>query len=184
MMSQANLDIQIRRPHRPFGVSLAIVLTVLLFTVIPLLQIGQLLLIRQHIYESLMEDGVQPIGVGGEIQGVSEITLIVRGLFAAIVFVIAVFAWRGRPSVSRLLLVLVVFVITGLRFIEIVTQSLARTDFQTGFTSFDSLIRVLAAGQFFASLAVLVYVTWYMNRGPARAFYRGYYLPDDTQTLT
>jgi hypothetical protein len=28
------------------------------------------------------------------------------------------------------------------------------------------------------SALVSFYVVWYLNRGPARAFYRGYYLPD------
>lgn len=179
-MVPAKQDLNDARPHRPFGVSLAIVFTALLFTIIPLLQVGELLLIRQRIYDSLMDSGIQPIGVGGEIEGVSDTTLIVRGIFAIIVFVIAVFAWRGRPAVSRLMLVLAVFLMTGLRFIEIVTNSLTQPDFQGGFTSFDSVFRVLSAGQFFASLVVLLYVAWYMNRGPARAFYRGYYLPEDT----
>jgi hypothetical protein len=183
MVEQAQ-SIRLSRPRRPLGVSLAIAFAVLLFTVIPLLQLGEVLLIRQHIYGSLTDSGIQPIGVGGEILGVSENTLALRGCVAVAFFVVSILAWRGRPTVTRILFVIGVLGLTGLHFAEILTRSLQQPDFEGGFTSLDSLLRALAAGQFFANLLVLLYVIWYMNRGPARAFYRGYYLPEDTLTKT
>jgi hypothetical protein len=41
----------------------------------------------------------------------------------------------------------------------------------------DALERVLRDSYFVLGGGVMLYTLWYMNRGPARAFYRGYYLP-------
>jgi hypothetical protein len=167
------------RPPRPFGVSLAIIFTILLFTVIPLLQVGELFIIRQRIYSALIEDGLQPIALGGGISGVSDSTLFLRGTFALTFLIIAIFAWRGRPPAIRRILIAAVLLLTAIRLIEIIAQATQQPNLESGFNSFDSILQVLAAGQFFADLLLLLYVAWYMNRASARAFFRGYYLPEE-----
>jgi hypothetical protein len=48
---------------------------------------------------------------------------------------------------------------------------------QAGLTSGDAFFSALDTGRIVIGVLVFLYVYWYMNRAPARAYYRGYYLP-------
>ena len=56
-------------------------------------------------------------------------------------------------------------------------------DLSQGFDSGASIAQTLLSGRLLFSFLVALYVVWYMNRGPARAFYRGYYLQRPDATL-
>jgi len=167
------------RPGRPFGVTLAIIASACLFSILPLLQIGIILMVRQHFLNMDFQDsGLDLIAMGGDFLGVSESSLLLQ-LFLGLGFlVIAILAWRGRPSSVRFALIGAVFVLTALKLVSVVAPFFTTPDFQAGTSSLDGIMRSLGTGQLILEVLVLLYVVWYMNRGPARAFYRGYYLPE------
>jgi hypothetical protein len=167
------------RPGRPLGVSLAIIASLLVFTISPLLQVGLLFVVRQHfVDQSLPSIEGEPVVSGGDIIGIPASTLIIQAALAVIFLAAAVFAWRGRPSRMRFVLIVLVIIYTGIKFATIISASMAQQNLQVGVSSLDSIMQSVSAGEFVTEFLVMLYVVWYMNRGPARAFYRGYYLPD------
>ena len=173
-----------KRPGRPFGVSLAIVASTFLYTLLPLLQIGTILLVRQHFLNIQFGDEVpNPIAMGGDFLGVPESNLILQGALSLGFLMIAILAWRGRPSIIGFVLVVAVFGLTLVKLFSIVLQTATDQGIQAGFSSLDSVMQSLATGQLTVEVLVMLYVIWYINRGPARAFYRGYYLPEPSGSV-
>lgn len=165
------------KPGRPLGVSLAIIASTVLFAILPLLQVAMVLLVRRHFMNLSFEEGFEPVITGGDYLGVPESSLILQAVLGITFLVITVLAWRGRPPIMRLLLIAAVAIFTLIKFISIVAQYMAIQDPQTA-SSFDAISRSLGTSQVVLELLVTLYVIWYMNRAPARAFYRGYYLPE------
>ncbi|MBZ0283482.1 MAG: hypothetical protein K8L97_22290 [Anaerolineae bacterium] len=165
------------RPLRPLGVSLAVVASAFLFSILPLLQVALLLAVRGHFTSiEFAEDVPQPILTGGDILGISWESVVFQGVVAFVFLIIAIMAWRGKPSFMRLLIVGAVVALTAIKLITIVSQQLAAQNLAVGASSLDSILNSISTGQFVIEILVMLYVIWYMNRGPARAFYRGYYL--------
>jgi hypothetical protein len=171
------------RPGRPLGVSLAIFASVLLFSVIPLLQVGMILLVERQIQRAnpvipFSEEGdLDPIATGGDFRGgVADERLILQIALGIAFLIVAVFAWRGRPAQIRFIFVGAVLLLTGITMI--LTFLPATTGGGLSGGSLDDLINSVLCRPMAISLLVALYVVWYLNRGPARAFYRGYYLPD------
>ncbi|GIL12201.1 MAG: hypothetical protein BroJett038_09210 [Chloroflexota bacterium] len=167
------------RPGRPLGVSLAIIASALVFSLLPLLQVGMVLTIRQVRLNSLNQDLSEdvPAFSGADlIGGISETELLVQGILGLGFLGLAVLAWRGRPPALRFMLVGAVVLLTGIKLAAIIAQSLAQQNLQIGMSSADSIFQSLSVGQLAVEFLVMLYVVWYMNRGPARAFFRGYYL--------
>jgi len=169
------------RPGRPFGVSLAIFVSVLLFSIVPLLQVGLILSVRQHFLNmDFQGSGLDMIAIGGDLLGVPESSLILQTALSLVFLLIAVFAWRGKPPLIRFVVMAAVIALTAIKLVSILAPLFIPQSPQIGASSADGLISSLGIGQFIIELLVLLYVVWYMNRGPARAFYRGYYLTEST----
>jgi hypothetical protein len=169
----------VERPGRPFGVSLAIIASTFLFTLLPLLQVAAVLLVQRHFLNMQFEEyGLDPVAMGGDFLGVPQSSVFIQTVLSLIFLMIAVQAWRGRPEAIRFIIVAAVFGLTAIKFISLIAQALSQPDPQAGFSSLDSVIQSLGVGQLVIETLVVLYVAWYMNRGPARAFYRGYYLSD------
>jgi hypothetical protein len=172
----------VSHPPRPLGVSLAILAGVVLFTLLPLMQVCLLLNVQQHFLsfpERLPDDpeAVQPLASGVDILGgINSTTFVVQGITAIIFLVIAVFAWRGRPSYIRWVMVLVIPGITVFKFLYQAATT-AQYNLSQGISSGDSLLGAFNNIQFVMEFLVMLYVAWYMNRAAARAFYRGSYAP-------
>jgi hypothetical protein len=170
-----------QRPGRPLGVTLAIFASVMLFTVFPLIIVAMVLIVASHF--SRIDFGEMEIyASGGDFLGVSPVGLVVQTVVAILFFVIAIFAWRGRPSYMRYVMAIAVILLTLFSLGVTIIQSSANQSFAQGTSSLDSLLGSVSCGQFVLSTLVSFYVIWYLNRGPARAFYRGYYLPDPNTT--
>jgi hypothetical protein len=166
-----------QKPGRPFGLSLAIILCVVYFSLLPLIYAVWLTWLRwrfdpARFAEPFMTEGGEVLsGVGG----LPEVNLI-QVTIAVIFLVIAFFAWRGRPSSMRFVLM---FSIIGITLYNLaVTLSIPPQTPETGFDSSAQLNATLATFQVISGLLIVLYVLWYINRAPARAFYRGYYLPE------
>jgi hypothetical protein len=167
-----------QRPPRPFGVTLAIIASLILFTCFPLMEVGILLSVRLHFSNmTLPSDGPQPIAMGLDFLGIPDSKLFLQAMIAIIFFIIAFLAWRGRRPFMRYVLMLACAGLTLFSILSAVLGQLSQPNLANGVSSLDSILNSLSLGQFVISLLVTFYVVWYLNRGPARAFYRGYYLP-------
>ena len=167
-----------QRPPRPFGVTLAIIASLLLFTAFPLMEVGMLLSVRLHFANLTLEGaGPQPFAMGADFLGIPDSKIFLQAIIALVFLVIAIFAWRGRPSFMRYVLIAACAGLTLFNILNVVVAQLSQQNLADGISSLDSILNSLSVGQFVISLLVTFYVVWYLNRGPARAFYRGYYLP-------
>lgn len=166
-----------QRPPRPFGVTLAIIASLILFTLFPLVEVGMLLSVRIHFANITFQDGgPQPFAMGADFLGIPDSTIFLQAIIALIFLVIAIFAWRGRPPYMRYVLMLACAGLTLFSIANVVIGQLSQQDFANGISSLDSVLNSLSLGEFVMGFLVTFYVVWYLNRGPARAFYRGYYL--------
>ncbi len=173
---------EIMRPVRTFGLSLAILASVMLFSLLPLMQVAMILLVRARLQMLSLDvpgeaDSVLPMASGGSFAGVADVNLIVQAVLGVVFLVIAFFAWRGRPGWIRFVTLGAVIALTAITILLSVASLYANPDLAAGIDSGEAIARVLLSGRLIVSVLVAFYVVWYMNRGPARAFYRGYYLP-------
>jgi len=161
-----------KQPVRTLGISLAIFLSLVLFTLIPLVQVFFTLYIRSQISESGVLVGGTADAIGGSlgIAAVSNAQLLLRGVPALLYVGVAAMAWRGTPPTARYALsgsvVLLWLYYRTLNFWS------SREFSAEGGVSSDVLLQWLRSVDFVISLLVVVYVVWYMNRAPARAFYQ------------
>ncbi len=166
-----------QRPPRPFGVTLAVIASVILFTLFPLAEVALLVSVRLHFANMTLEgDGPQPIAMGADFLGIPDSRIILQAVIAIVFLVIAIFAWRGRPPFMRYVLMLTCIGLTLYSILSVILGQLTEKSLEAGMSSLDSILNSISLGQFFISSMVTLYVVWYLNRGPARAFYRGYYL--------
>lgn len=170
------------KPGRTLGLSLAILASVMLFTIFPLIQVGMILLVRYRFQNASVNlpgegEAVAPIAVGSSFSGVADASLWIQAALGIIFLIIAVCAWRGRPSWIRFVMLAAVVVLTLVTIALSLAPLVTNPDLAQGMDSGAAIRGVLLSGRLLLSVLVAFYVVWYVNRGPARAFYRGYYLP-------
>lgn len=169
------------KPPRTLGISLAILASVMLFTILPLLQVAILLALRARLGEMSLalpnggESGA-PFAVGSEYEGIADASLWIQVVFGVVFLGIAALAWRGRPARIRFALVGAVILLTAFTIVTSAAPLMTSPDPSAGLDSGAALRDVLLSGRLIMSVLVAFYVVWYLNRAPARAFYRGYYL--------
>ncbi|MGB1288388.1 MAG: hypothetical protein ACPG7F_17775, partial [Aggregatilineales bacterium] len=164
-----------KKPQRPFGVSLAIAASILLFAVIPILVAGFLLYLSNFTYV----DGND--GMSG-IQFTNSLTVPLIGLITGgLIFItVSIWCWRGRVRITRFVFQGIVLIYGG-----ILSLSLMQTGrrFPGSVSSGDSFQNIVNNAYLVGCLLLVVYVLWFMNRWSARAFYRGYYTDYDLELL-
>jgi hypothetical protein len=170
----------VARPRRPLGVSLAIVLFVGLFAVIPMFQIVIRLLVQARLsalntVEVTMPNGevVQPLASGGYENLINPTAVLVQLAVCAWVVAVGVMAWRGKPRSARWLFTGTVLVFAALTLWVAVGRVLVSPSVAEGVSSADVVggwewVQVVGS-----SLLLPLYTVWYMNRAPARAFFGG-----------
>jgi hypothetical protein len=148
------------RVRRPLGLSLAILLTAIPYGLSPLLEVYFLKRLDATAKEAYILGGVD----------ISTWTWL-QGAIGGFVLIVCLLAWWGRPSQIRYLLVGVLLVLTLINLYRIVEAWSSVVDpingglVQTG-------MRDQLACQLPAMILAPPYVIWYINRAPARAFYR------------
>ncbi|MBC8170629.1 MAG: hypothetical protein H7X77_03120 [Anaerolineae bacterium] len=177
-------DELLKRPGRPLGLTLAILATAFIFSIVPLLRLGLDLLIMQH-FNSLTwpslpygEGEVEPIFSGGETHLVNLPELLLVSTLGTAFLIVAIFAWRGKPVWIRFILYWGVLCLDVIYTLLILRSILMPVSLEQGLTSIDGTLRSSQIGYLVMIILVSLYLLWYMNRAPARAFYRGYYLPE------
>lgn len=171
-----------KRPGRPLGLALAIIASILLFTILPLMQVAMILLVGQRIQSrplTIPGEGaaIEPLAVGGSFTGVNDMTLVIQVGLGLAFFATALLAWRGRPPAARYWFTAAVITLTALTILLTLQPLFAERAIDAGFDSGESISRSLLWSRLIFTILVPLYVLWYINRGPARAFFRGYYLP-------
>ena len=174
------------KPGRTVGLSLAILASAMLFAILPLTQVALVLGIRYKVQQASLPlpgevDPAIPMASGGDFTGVSDLNLAIQTVLAVIFLVIAVCAWIGRPRWIRLAMWVAVVILTLVTAALTIVPMLSSPDFSQGFDSGAGIAQTLLSGRLLVSLLLALYVVWYMNRGPARAYYRGYYLTDPNE---
>jgi cytochrome bd-type quinol oxidase subunit 2 len=176
------------KPGRPLGVSLAIAASVLLYFVAPLLQVGMILLVESHFerMQPVIEfegDEFEAI-TGGDFRGeITDDRLILQIVLGVAFLGLAAIAWRGKPSYIRFVFIGAVLFLTALTIGLSILPGAEASDADISGGSLDALAASLDCIQIGVSLLIPLYVIWYLNRGPARAFYRGYYLTEPARDM-
>lgn len=174
-----------RKPARPFGVTLAILLCVLFFSVIPLISVGSRVMIERHIAGNqtfMMPDGSTVDAVSGVDEGgaLDDGAVRVQIAVSVVFIVVAFFAWRGRSNVMRYLFMAAVI---GIALVLLYQNFVLFRDsgFEGGTGA--ALLGFVRNINILFLILLPAYVVWYLNRAPARAFYRGYYLKKELDWL-
>lgn len=165
--------------HRPLGVSLAIILCAILFAIVPLFELGGRLLIQARLaaiddIEITMPDGtvVQTLASGGY-EGLINSTALISQLVVCVwVLVVCVMAWRGRPRGIRWVFTATVVALAALTAYITLRSAVIVPSILEGVSSGDEVSSFQWVGALFSALLLPLYTVWYMNRAPARAFFR------------
>jgi len=151
------------RVYRPLGLSLAIMAAIVLFAIWPIVKFY----FGWRLNEGCFEETGACWGTSFAFDNFS----IFIGLLGLLVLISAVLAWRGRPKQMQYIFQAIVL----LTSLSLIFEALARTQGWIGGSvypsSADSLNRILT-NQIPFQLLVTLYILWYCNRAPARAFYR------------
>lgn len=173
------------RPPRTLGLVLAIATSVTMFSLIPLMQVAMVVAIQARVgavIATLPETGddggdLQAFASGGSFEGAEPLRLAAQTLLAVTFLAIAILAWRGRMRRIRLIYSSAVTLYSALTVALALGAVLTPADPRQGVDSGTEIARSLLVVQVLTTLLVMLYVLWYVNRAPARAFFRGYYLP-------
>jgi hypothetical protein len=170
-----------QKPGRPLGLSLAILVSVGLFSLLPFAQVIFVLSLRQQFQSMEFLPG------GGAIGGdllISDVNLIVPFVNGAFFLIVAIFAWRGKPHFARFAFIVGVIYLTLVTILLTAASLNTTPSIEQGMDSGAQFFGSLLTARAVISVLVALYVLWYVNRGPARAFYRGYYLLEPATETT
>jgi hypothetical protein len=163
------------------------VLGAVFYTVMPMLFVVFTVLLKLQFRRSGIVVGTQADSFGS--LGFSAITnweLVLWGGLGLSFMVLVVVAWRGRPTWGRFAYVgaVVVYPLLYLALAAFRLNVNQRAAEASGAIVMQpvTLTSLCGVGLITPVLATL-YVVWYMNRGPARAFYRGVYKSVDGEPI-
>lgn len=175
------MSVNSSRPGRPFGLSLAIVASALVFSVMPLIEVGFAFYLHQIVYG---DQGDEVLFSGLALQGFSVAYLMVRSLIALSFLAIVVLAWRGRPAWARGLFMLSVLLLGAVQIGAFLLPVLTSTPhLSAGIDSSQGAQELYAALLMGMIALTMLFSLWFGNRWSVRAYFRGYYTADDLQTM-
>jgi len=166
-----------QKPKRPFGVSLAIFTCFLIYVALPLIEVIFVVSVDNMMtFDGVGRSGLNVIGIekfGSQI--VWQIALAIG--FGLLIII----AWVGRPPIIRLIFSGAV----GLMgFVTVIAQIIPRlTSSPTVLDSSRDVNQPILTFYLIITILITLYSIWYLNRWAARAFYRGYYLPEDIEEM-
>jgi hypothetical protein len=173
------------KPKRPFGVTLAILMCILLFAILPSLTVFLHVTIQQHVQSNntfILPDGteINAVSGGDDDLKIDRTTLYQQTAISVVVIILAIFAWRGKPSWIRFVFIGIVFIISAILIYQ--NFLLFESNPLEGGTG-QTWIEFLSNSNILFLICLPIYVIWYFNRAPSRAFYRGYYLQEELDWL-
>lgn len=165
------------KPSRPFGVTLALITCFVMFVAVPLIEVAFVLSVDNMMtFDEVGRSGLNIIGM--EQMGSQ---MIFQSALAFGFCILIVMAWIGRPSHIRIIFSTAV---ASAGILTIVMQIIPRL--MASSTVMDSTRDVNQSVLIFylmTTIFITLYSVWYLNRWAARAFYRGYYLPEDIDEM-
>ncbi|MEP7285451.1 MAG: hypothetical protein ABI947_06760 [Chloroflexota bacterium] len=144
--------------YRPLGLLIAILATALIYGIGPLVPLAMVLIINLRGRNIIGAD------LGNLISGFNIV-------LAAVTLIVCVQAWIGRPRWSRWILIAIVWIASLSQLIGLVQPAKPSSTGIVG-TDFSQFSQPVYICQLMIYVLVPLYITWYMNRAPARAFYR------------
>jgi hypothetical protein len=156
------------RRFRPLGLSLAIIGTALLYGVVPLLWALPSFTLWLRSMQTGRNSALDGIA-GAAFQGGEIGTLTV--ILGVAILIATPFAWIGRPPRTRWLLIGLVWISTLLQLARIWGALSLNTGDGFAGGSLDQAIASVLTCQLPLIIVMPLYVTWYLNRAPARKFY-------------
>ena len=166
-----------QKPSRPFGVTLALITCFVMFVVLPVIEVAFVMGVDNMMtFDEVGRSGLNVIGIE---QFGSQ--MILQSASALGFCILIVMAWLGRPANIRLIFSAAV---ASLGILTIVSQIIPRL--MTSSTVLDSTRDFNQSVLIFyliMTIFITLYSVWYLNRWAARAFYRGYYLPEDIEEM-
>ena len=148
------------RAPRPLGLTLALVAMAALYGVVPLLEVYFLKRLDATADEAYLLGGVT-----------ITVWTWLQGAFGALVLVVCALAWWGRPPQIRFVLMALLLVLTAITLYRVVEAARTPADPIFGGQA-QSALRGYLRCQLPGLIVEPLYVLWYLNRAPARAFYR------------
>jgi len=146
-------------PRRPLGLTLALIATATLYGLLPLMEVYFLWRLNMTTSEAYILGGVD-ISAWNWLEGALGVVML--GVCAL--------AWRGKPPWIRRVLMALLILVTVANLYRIIEAWRDQVD-----PIFDGqaqeVLRNFLRCQFPALVIVPLYVLWYINRAPARAFY-------------
>jgi cytochrome bd-type quinol oxidase subunit 2 len=170
-----------RKPRRTLGLSLAILTSVFLFSLLPLMQAARLLTLRARLTQ--IEGTPQPVASGIDYLVGSETEVWIRAALGIVFLGIALLAWRGKPAGIQKTMTIAIVVLTLITIGFTIVPLIARPTLEAGLNSGQPVTAAWLASQLCAAILIPLYALWYLHRAPARAFYRGYYLPNPAESM-
>ncbi len=159
MSNETNLP-RTERVYRPLGLTLAIIATAIWYGGMPLFSLYFLQRVGAAAEETFIAGGV----------GIS-IWDYMNALLGGIILIICILAWGGRPSWIRFVLIVSIVLPTLVnlyRIYEVLTATANPLTSGSADEVWDNILRCQVPGM----ILIPLYVTWYLNRAPARAFYQ------------
>jgi hypothetical protein len=145
--------------YRPLGLSIAILATAVVYGVWPILPM---------LFLAVVSSGGHDLTAS-----IMSPMIWVNVILAAITLLVSVIAWIGRPPQGRWLLLIVVWVATVFHIIQLVqVPSVSPTTGPEIGGSLSGFGQSVAFCQIPLLILVPLYISWYINRTPARAFYQ------------
>lgn len=148
------------RVRRPPGLTLAILAVALVYGVMPLMEVYFLRRIDASTSETFILGGV----------GINTWTLL-EAAYGGLVLITCIPAWWGRPPWIRHVFVAVALFPAVVMLYRVIQTWTTPTDPITGGQA-QEISQGMLRCQLPGLIVVPLYVVWYINRAPARAFYR------------
>lgn len=167
------------RPGRPFGISVAVALSLTIFVMVPLVELIFLLAVT----------GIRVQEEAGVLAGTNSAALpmpliCAQGGLAGGFLILALLAWRGNPRWVGFAYPLAVVAYSAvLLFVRLLPSLTTSPTLSGGIDSFDSAQRIIDWILVGIVLFLLIYTPWFFNRWSARAYFRGAYLQSDLDQL-
>jgi len=162
-------------PRRPFGLTLALVVGLLLFVVMPMLQVVFLISLNSTFSA---ENGIGISGV--EVQGLQIEPLILNGSLSLIYLIVVILTAMRRFKWMRLGFPIITLLYTLFYLVPQLTSSNTAI---TGVDSGQQLTQNFNVIYMVMASILTIYSFWFLNRWSARAFYRGAYTMEEIEIL-
>ena len=162
-------------PRRPFGLSIALITSSLIFSFVPLTEVFITLSLASYRFSA---GGGSLSGI--DVIGFNPISPLLQFGVSILFLAVALLAWRGHPRWMRYAFQGAVLLCTAYMLgLRILPSLFAPLDLSVGVDSAREATLAYLRGQLLIVLLTSLYSLWFSNRWSARAFYRGYYTEQD-----